>query len=237
MEQQIQVGAVPVPPSPAELYTIVVAGPMNPRLHYPLWYHAIGCLSEEEANAGRESGSFVMLPQAAQFDVADISISCTIERWEIRTTLSAHRDRILDIACRVFEKLYETPITVFGHNTVLHLDTKAKKVADVLVKMMTDTGLGFPAAGTAQDCKINFVDRKDKDSKNSTAIAVGQSALRDHAVFVSHNTQRAPTSDGTHFDLTPLLRSLRAEHDAGVAAFNETVVAGINRAVEARHGN
>src|SRR5689334_17620497 len=113
-------------------FNLVVLGSMNPRLHYPQWYQLIGCLSEEEANAARESPLFVVSPAFARFNTDKFTIQCTPDRWDISAGDEDDVARAVEIAARVFEKLSETPVGAFGFNTFQDDKTTAENTAILL---------------------------------------------------------------------------------------------------------
>src|SRR5579864_7302597 len=133
---------VAVPMQSPELYSIVVLGAMNPRLHYPLWYQVTGSMTKEEANAARESPGFFVAPEFAQFETPQFIVTCIADRWEIKARSVAAQPKVLEIACRVFEKLGETPVTAYGFNSIRHLETKSPRVRDVLRQLAIGAGLG-----------------------------------------------------------------------------------------------
>ena len=67
---------------PAELYSIVIVGSMNPRIHHPAWYEAVKILSAEEASA---ASLVACTPMASQFQLPGLNIICLQDRWEIQT--------------------------------------------------------------------------------------------------------------------------------------------------------
>src|SRR5258708_407316 len=123
-------------PVRASHFSIVALGPMNPRLHHPLWYKVIGAISEDEQAAALAAPNLVVLPPLSRFEVSGITIGCQENRWEISTEQSSLRSRIKDIACLVFQKLFETPIQLFGFNNNFQMETSVPNVRKCLSEVI-----------------------------------------------------------------------------------------------------
>jgi hypothetical protein len=221
------------PPGEPRLYSIVVLGAMNPRLHYPLWYSLIGALTEDEANSGRESKDFSVTPYGTQFAFADYRIICLMDRWEISTALVEHRERILKIACTVFEKLNETPISAFGFNTFADLGTSAAKVNDVLALLASRTGLGFSNDGE-RSCQYFFINTK---SFQTTNITIRPSAIRENMVWVAYNSHFVIESQKGYYDLSKELIRYFDPHWKEATAFSDGVIRRISEIAGGTLGN
>lgn len=100
---------------PAAL-TVVVVGHMNPAIHHPAWYLAGGSLKPEESEAVAVRGGVVIVPQFARFETARWRVECFPDRWTISTLVSAAPDEVIEVTCKTFERLCETPVSAFGLN-------------------------------------------------------------------------------------------------------------------------
>src|SRR5439155_2419718 len=100
----------------SDLYSIVVAGSMNPSIHHPYWYRQNGLISQEELDAAISAEDTICLPPAAHFRISAIDLECILSRWELKTTDSQLLDRLLDIAAKVFGILEHTPVVAIGIN-------------------------------------------------------------------------------------------------------------------------
>jgi len=209
-----------IPAVEPKFYSIVIIGAMNPRLHYPLWYKLIGLLTEEESDASRESKDFSITQLAAQFSFDDCRIVCLMDRWEINTTKEENRGRILQIACGVFEKLNETPLTAFGFNTWADLNTDCPKIGPVLAKIAEDTGLGFSGDGE-KNCQFAYT---KSQGFQTVQIVVRPSAILESMIWVAYNSTFAIEPQKGYFDLTPRLQEHFDPHWKNAVAFAAGVV-------------
>src|SRR5712692_7798773 len=117
-----------------DTYSIVVAGSMNPAIHHPAWYKAIGALSDEELQttgavvhvgsvppAQFSAGAAICTPAISQFTAGRIRIACIVgQTWTIVTTDQNLWARIRDVAISVFEALGHTPVSAYGLNFTFH---------------------------------------------------------------------------------------------------------------------
>src|SRR5947209_9499838 len=100
---------------PAEVYSIVIVGNMNPRIHHPAWYEAVEVLSREEARVAVAS-PVMCTPALSQVQFDGLAVLCLQDRWEIQSQDARKLERMLDIAGRTFDTLMHTPIAAFGLN-------------------------------------------------------------------------------------------------------------------------
>jgi hypothetical protein len=224
----------------AEEYSIVILGHMNPRLHHPLWYQHIGALNEQETNEALESPTMVLVQPVARFDAAGFTVTCQEEAWGIATTQPSNRTRMLEIACRVFEKLGETTVLKFGFNTKLHLQlTSVKNVEECLASALLTLQLGLRDDGNRKSCLFRFTNVYENHSVN---VDVHGSPLSRDAVYIAHNTEHAirPPKDGKkliHFDLTPLLKEGYEPAFADAVVNAKTMVAAIEKKCGGSNGS
>src|SRR5580692_2634049 len=94
-----------------DLWQIVVIGTIDPRQHQPGWYRLIGCLSDEEQKVANRSLLVVGFPTqlglasqagTCQFDAGPFSVTVTPDRWVIQTLKENEREKITEVAIRVF---------------------------------------------------------------------------------------------------------------------------------------
>lgn len=98
-------------------YSIVVVGAMNPAIHHPTWYEAVGLLNSEEAKQATSSGETVTVPHLSQYQIDKFQIQCTLDKWHIITKNVEEIERIVEIASGTFERLNETPVSSYGLNS------------------------------------------------------------------------------------------------------------------------
>jgi hypothetical protein len=123
-------------------YAIVLIGAMNPRIHHPAWYQAVGLFDKEEAEAATKLPLTLATPVLAQVQTPKLLINCQDNRWEIRTVEPDQVQRIQDIACKVFDELLvHTPIAAAGFNFTFYKETTCKDVGICLSAAMVDSGI------------------------------------------------------------------------------------------------
>jgi hypothetical protein len=213
------------PKGHGDFFSIVVIGAMNPPIHHPLWYRHINAISEEEEKAAAEWHALVVISQFAQLRIHDINIVCQSDRWEINTRTESQRQRMLDIACAVFTRLDETPVSRFGLNTKVDRTTAVADVNGKLAGMLAGLGFGFDAA-RAKKCMIRYSVAEGDHSAN---IDITSSLSHQGAIAVAYNTEYEPkVSVGINFDLSAMFRArFDVDHRAALDAI-ERVVARIN---------
>jgi hypothetical protein len=216
-------GEVPKPPS--FFFSIVVVGPMNPRLHHPYWYEQIGAITEAE-RVESLNGEVVVLPMAGKFDVpsAGFGVTCQTDRWDIHTTVESAKNRLVEVASKVFEKLHETPVMAVGLNTHLHRPTTIKSVRMKLAHILAKTGLGLPE----NDPITSHIIAKSKDpSGYKVHVEVAPSPVGESIVLVTFNSEyQPPTSEG-YFDLGKLVRERIESHSQRATVIAAQVVDGL----------
>jgi hypothetical protein len=213
-------------PQQDQLYSIVVVGAMNPRLHHPAWYLAIGAVTPEETAASLSTSNIIIVATHSQMDIAGCTVVCQMDRWEIRTSEERLRPRILEITSQVFAKLNETPVNIYGLNTKLHRPTRVPDVKLRLAEMLVRLDLGL-AAKSAKGCGISFSNAFDTHSLN---VEITPSPLAENLIHVGVNTEYQPhaTEGEIYFDLG---RQIREHFDADYTQALEVVgrvVSGIN---------
>lgn len=125
------------------LYTIVVIGAMNPRIHHPAWYRLVG-LSSEEEEKNAENAQLICSTQVSQFRIGEVVVSCQQDRWEIRTENPQLTNRLQDITAKVFDELLQqTPVSQFGFNFNHQKHTKCPNVARLLSEIIIKMPFGL----------------------------------------------------------------------------------------------
>src|SRR6266516_4152417 len=96
------------PPAQAniQLYSIVVAGSMNPRIHHPSWYRLVGIISESEAEVALNDEETFCVPPGAHFKLpSGCEIGCQLDRWSIQTDREDQTEKILEITAQTIKIL------------------------------------------------------------------------------------------------------------------------------------
>lgn len=123
-------------------FSIVVLGAMNPSIHHPSFYLSIGAISKGAAEKALRSPTVLCTPQAARFDLNDISMICMLDRWQISSSNESDLAEITDIAQRVMKTLYHTPVASFGFNLDLVVSS-VRPIAPTLAKLARTLPLSF----------------------------------------------------------------------------------------------
>lgn len=218
---------IPTPAGGPRYFSIVIAGVMTPGMHHPLWYKLIGCISDKESIEAM--GRISITPDIAQFQTAEqggIRVICGRDRWEIAVWNEEERPRILEIASRVFEKLFESPVSGFAFSSMADLDTEVARVDPLLGELAQSTGLGFIGHGQST-CGFEF---SSENAEHAIRVIVRNSAVRDSKVWVSYSSQYTirPSPTG-YMVLGPELARYFGPHWEDAKAMGQRVVARINK--------
>jgi hypothetical protein len=101
----------------SDMYSVVILGSMNPRIHHPKWYQLAGIFTEADVESAIKTYPVVCTPSFSQFCVDGLVIKCLPERWDITTQKAADVDRIREIAEKIFDDLLpHTPVNIIALN-------------------------------------------------------------------------------------------------------------------------
>lgn len=200
--------------SSPEIYSIVVAGAMNPAIHHPAWYKSIGALKDEEASLALPSSPLqiaeqwlatICTPQVAQFTVGRIRVVCIQQSWTIVTTDSDLVVRILGIASCVFRALGHTPVSAYGLNVASHRSSGVQRVGARLAELVQRLPLGLVFSGeTSNSATIAL---KSSVENRDLNITIQPSVKAEDMIFAAINVNHriVQAKDFQSFDLEPLL--------------------------------
>lgn len=190
-------------------FSVVVVGAMNPALHYPAWYSIGDPTFEQEAAFAIGRGQVMLVPQFAQFETEHFRVQCLPERWSIVTREADMQARAIEITCRTFERLNETPLTSFGVNyefrgkvketasvgntTMSSLISVSEKLAPRVSKLVLREDIPAGQFGAASSV-VRFVQYQLEDICEPTA------KLR-------VNLHSTISAEG-YFDFSPMVRSI-----------------------------
>lgn len=220
-----------------DLYSVVVVGAMNPKIHHPHWYFAQGLLTAAERDAALAADLICTSP-AAQFRAPEFTVVCQLEKWEILTSLDEAVGRIEQVAARVFTVLSETPVSAMGFNFNVHRETAVESVASVLARKSVETALGLSLPEGA-DHSAHFSLRAAADGRR-ISITLSPSSRGRRFIYISINTHY-DSSDvvgpGGHFDLGKRIRD-RFQADRVTAMGQvDSIVQGIGSSEGESHGD
>ncbi len=202
---------------PPRYYNIVAVGAMNPRIHTPLWYRLIDCLTEDQERAIKE---IVVIPGFARFASPEYIIHCAEDRWEVATFEEKYRERILGVACKVFEKLNETPVSAIGFNTVTNLQIAKANVPKALGKLGFATGFSLSNADET-DCTFGFSRR---EPFRVVVANVAASPIREDMVLINYNTHIDFKPVPGYRNMTPDFIGNFEPHEREAKSFAEKIV-------------
>jgi len=229
-----QMADVPIAGPPREAYYVVVGGAMNPAIHHPYWYRTIGAIDEAELQASLRNPLNTTGPvlSMVQFGSPALTVTCQPANWWIHSNDANLWSRMVEIAALVFARLNETPVTVFGFTSQLHIDTVDPDTKSVLAKSILGMKLGLPE-GSGKSTSSNIsLSVTDEDAVVNTSLQ--PSIVSERAIFVSLNCQYSPPGVApSYFDLGELLRGrldkyrtlelrVRTDMVAAVNALSET---------------
>jgi hypothetical protein len=208
-------------------YTIVVAGNLNPAIHHPAWYKAIGVLSDEElsgalagalqkAGDGKipiigslgtmSEGEPICSPLFAQFTVGRMRLICIPQNWTIATYDQALISRIVEITIAVFEALPQTPVSAYGLNFNFHRKTGTKNIGARMAQIVDATQFPFlKELNGSRSARVGYTIDQGARVLN---ISLEPSVRSPDTIFASLNAHHPiPAETGfRYFDLTPLLK-------------------------------
>src|SRR6516162_1641943 len=188
---------------PRDLYSIVVAGAMNPALHHPGWYKSQNFINQQEQDSAVTAQPLITTPQFSNFVAPEFTITCLPDRWEIQTVRSQAMDRILSVACSVFEALNHTPVGAYGFNFISNREVGVPKAGQTLAEALARLPFGFPVAEDTEG-EISFT---AKGEKQKITLVISKSILGDNFASIRFNAHHEITAPkDTIFDLTPMLR-------------------------------
>ncbi len=189
--------------APRDFYSIVVAGAMNPALHHPGWYKSQNFIDQQEQDFALTAKPLVVTSQFSNFAAPEFTIVCLPDRWEIQTVKSQAMDRILSVACAVFEALQHTPVGAYGFNFLTNREVGVSKAGQTLAEVLARLPFGFPVTEDAEG-EISFITTHEKQKMT---VTVSKSILGDNFASIRFNAHHEITATkDTIFDLTPMLR-------------------------------
>lgn len=130
--------------------SLVVAGAMNPRIHHPSWYRAIDAISKDAEQLALNDSETIVIETHAQFKTAEYRIGCELDKWILQSSELGAEKHFADLARIVFDdKLHETPVTAFGLNKTMHVETPCENVGERLSIGIANANLGVEDFGAS----------------------------------------------------------------------------------------
>jgi hypothetical protein len=129
------------------IYSIVVLGTMNPRIHSPAWYRLVGLISEEEMQEANQN-ELLIFPMVAKWQLKDLTMLCQFERWELQTDDQSVLPRVQDVAAQVFDRFLEHAVVgALGFNFNFERDTHRANAGHRLVSLLAIKNIGLKQDG------------------------------------------------------------------------------------------
>jgi hypothetical protein len=193
-----------LPAKASDIYSIIVAGAMNPRIHHPQWYRSVGAIDQEEL-ASALAESVVVTPAASQFRIGmrKIGILSNTEQWAIQSDSAESWNRMMQITSTVFSRLNDTPVGLFAFNVHRHLETVSSNVKSVLGNIIQQMQIGLPGGVSLGNNIMNQV--SVEDFRVTTVLQPSVNGER--LLFVGYTSEHNTPSDRAagHFDLGQLM--------------------------------
>ena len=92
---------------------------MNPAIHQPRWYQAIGAVDGPTADKAASQPGMIVMSQLARARLGALHMQCLPDQWRVTTTGKDDEDAALELATKVFDALDHTPVAAFGINYTL----------------------------------------------------------------------------------------------------------------------
>jgi hypothetical protein len=114
-----------IPPVPEiDGASIVILGSFNPGIFHPIWFKVNNLIRSQEAD---NADLKVVVPDVAEFSVDWFSMNVLRDRFQIRTTDSAHFGPIKDLVLGAFHILEHTPVKQIGMNRDMHFNMESEE--------------------------------------------------------------------------------------------------------------
>ncbi len=220
----------PAAPQPKWLYSIVIAGAIDPRQHVPEWYRTIGVLKDDEVSPAIKTVHFIDAG-GLRFQGPGFVITATNEKWQISTVSESNTTKILDITSLVFEKLYEVFVLAFGVNLFASLPTSATHVGRALRQSLITGGLPIPPGETPD---TNIMTAQGQADGTTISLQIQQGDLPNF-VSLGYGVHH-PLQGLGQFDLGALIRRHAGPEWQQAAGFAENLARQVGEFAEAQRG-
>ena len=132
----------------SELFSIVVAGHMNPAIHHPSWYRLAKLISREEQTSAESKGGIICTNVLSRFTAGTLQITCEREKWNVQTADLFQLERLAEMSAQIFDEvLKHTPVSAYGVNFQYHRENKSPDVASRLGTILAQAPLGILTSG------------------------------------------------------------------------------------------
>lgn len=91
---------------------------MNPAIHHPSWYQAIGAADDASAQKAASQPDMIVLQQLARIRLGPLDIQCLPEQWRVSSASERDEGAAIELTVKVFEALNHTPVHAFGLNYI-----------------------------------------------------------------------------------------------------------------------
>ena len=200
-----------------DVYSLTVAGAMNPATHHPRWYLAIGVLNQAEVNEAEghaasatgtadgsvQANSLVCGAVSSQFTVRTFRVICLQNHWWIATTDATSLARMRDICDAAFKALPHTPVSSFTFHFAFHRATKQENVGARLAALAERLPFGF-RAGPPTRALASFQYRLFSVGGRDVNLSVEPSMREQKKIFLGVTVTHQIQQQGS-FDLKPML--------------------------------
>jgi hypothetical protein len=207
-----------------DVWMIVVMGNFDPRTHHPRFYEAIEAISAEERDFAEkllEAGPLAWVVRSKLFNMV-----IQPNRWEIQTETKEQRQRIIEVTTKLFDYLKTAQVPAIGINCMIHLDTKAKDVTEVIRRKVLSADLGISNLD-GMEAQLAF---RIHERSFTTTRAISPSIAGPSKLFVlqDHEIRPAVSNERPSVNVGDILResAIRVWSDAD--KFGSSIVEKIN---------
>lgn len=192
-----------------KLFSVVVAGAMNPPVHHPYWYHQTKLIDDLQLKESLENGKLVSVPGPngmSQFRVGDFGVKCQLERWEIHTDKADQLPAIIAIASKLYDDILKhTPLQAIGINVqfIKTIEGAGAAIGKAIVAGPIDIGAGEPTGG-------GFAIVYSNGENVETVSVTVQHMLGAEPVMIVTNIHRDIASENTWFSIGPTLNEMHS---------------------------
>lgn len=217
--------------------SLVVAGAMNPRIHHPSWYRAIDAISKDAEQLALSDGETIVMETHAQFKTAEYRIGCELDKWIMESSELGAEKQLAKMARIVFDdKLHETPVSAFGLNKTMHVETLCENVGERLSIGIAGANLGVEdfgaSAGTFEvqrvrkdGCRMKF---QVQPSTHDNRFVFG---------YLNYHYEISTQQENMHFSLGDLVDKHISQDMAEAEGLINTLAAALGNPIRVENGS
>jgi hypothetical protein len=207
--------------------SLILVGDFNPAIFQPSWFSSEELMTEEEA---KNASIQIVHPDVTSFSLPWLSLTVERERFQLVCAAQPYFERVVGLACQVFDLLRHTPIRTMGINNEAHFRASSTDTWHEIGHKLAPKEFWkefFPAPGM-QSLTIRQVPRTDHE-KGHVQVTVEPSARVTPGVYVRLNDHFEAAGEGV-LGASKAIELLR-EKWAVSTAFAEKVLSRISELI------